>query len=58
MFLMMKLMKIRAVKFDTETLPSILNGLETDNGGQKLVLEVAVSFLYVRYSRHLDVVDG
>ncbi|EFE34106.1 uncharacterized protein ARB_07057 [Trichophyton benhamiae CBS 112371] len=29
------------VKFDTETLPSILNGLVTDNGGQKLVLEVA-----------------
>ena len=31
------------VKFDTEQLPPILNALETDNGGQKLVLEVAVS---------------
>ncbi|CAO2648455.1 Nn.00g077220.m01.CDS01 [Neocucurbitaria sp. VM-36] len=29
------------VKFDTEQLPSILNALTTDNGGQKLVLEVA-----------------
>ncbi|KAG9236137.1 alpha-glucan branching enzyme [Amylocarpus encephaloides] len=29
------------VKFDTEKLPPILNALETDNGGQKLVLEVA-----------------
>lgn len=31
------------VKFDTDTLPPILNALETQNGGQKLVLEVAVS---------------
>ena len=31
------------VKFDTEQLPSILNALETDNGGNRLVLEVAVS---------------
>ena len=31
------------VKFDTEQLPPILNALETTNGGQKLVLEVAVS---------------
>jgi F0F1-type ATP synthase beta subunit len=30
------------VKFDTEQLPPILNALTTDNGGQKLVLEVAV----------------
>jgi hypothetical protein len=30
------------VKFDTEKLPPILNALETDNNGQKLVLEVAV----------------
>jgi hypothetical protein len=30
------------VKFDTEQLPSILNALTTDNGGNKLTLEVAV----------------
>lgn len=30
------------VKFDTAKLPPILNSLETDNNGQKLVLEVAV----------------
>lgn len=30
------------VKFDTEQLPPILNALETDNYGNKLVLEVAV----------------
>ena len=30
------------VKFDTVKLPPILNALETDNGGQKLILEVAV----------------
>ncbi|KAJ9641955.1 atp2, beta subunit of the F1 sector of mitochondrial F1F0 ATP synthase [Coniosporium tulheliwenetii] len=29
------------VKFDTEQLPAILNALETDNGGNKLILEVA-----------------
>ncbi|KAF4554022.1 ATP synthase subunit beta-like protein [Elsinoe fawcettii] len=29
------------VKFDTEQLPSILNALETQNGGNKLILEVA-----------------
>ncbi|KAF2754960.1 alpha-glucan branching enzyme [Pseudovirgaria hyperparasitica] len=29
------------VKFDTEQLPPILNALHTDNGGQRLVLEVA-----------------
>ncbi|KAH3926420.1 ATP synthase subunit beta [Parastagonospora nodorum] len=29
------------VKFDTEQLPSILNALTTDNGGNKLTLEVA-----------------
>ena len=30
------------MKFDTEQLPAILNALTTDNGGNKLVLEVAV----------------
>jgi F-type H+-transporting ATPase subunit beta len=30
------------VKFDGETLPPILNALETENNGQKLILEVAV----------------
>jgi len=30
------------VKFDTEQLPPILNALETDNNGNKLVLEVSV----------------
>jgi len=30
------------VKFDTEQLPPILNALETENNGQKLVLEVSV----------------
>lgn len=29
------------VKFDTDTLPSILNALTTTNNNQKLVLEVA-----------------
>ncbi|TVY40209.1 ATP synthase subunit beta, mitochondrial [Lachnellula subtilissima] len=29
------------VKFDTDKLPPILNALETSNGGQKLILEVA-----------------
>lgn len=33
---------VNAVKFDTDKLPPILNALETDNGGQKLILEVAV----------------
>lgn len=33
-----------AVKFDTEQLPEILNALETDNGGNKLILEVSVRF--------------
>jgi F0F1-type ATP synthase beta subunit len=31
-----------AVKFDTDTLPPILNALETENNGQKRILEVAV----------------
>lgn len=31
------------VKFDTDSLPPILNALECENGGQKLILEVAVS---------------
>lgn len=30
------------VKFDSDQLPPILNALETENGGQKLILEVAV----------------
>jgi len=30
------------VKFDTDKLPPILNALETMNGDQKLILEVAV----------------
>jgi F0F1-type ATP synthase beta subunit len=34
------------VKFDTEQLPAILNALETENNGQKLVLEVAVCHRY------------
>ncbi|KAF1989196.1 ATP synthase subunit beta, mitochondrial [Aulographum hederae CBS 113979] len=29
------------VKFDSDTLPPILNALQTENGGQKLILEVA-----------------
>lgn len=38
------------VKFDTEKLPPILNALETQNGGNKLVLEVAV-----RQDSHLHI---
>lgn len=38
-------LKLRIVKFDGEQLPAILNALVTDNGGQKLVLEVAVGHL-------------
>ncbi|KAK7512586.1 alpha-glucan branching enzyme [Phyllosticta citriasiana] len=34
------------VKFEGEKLPSILNALTTENGGQKLVLEVAVRKLH------------
>ena len=34
--------RLFVVKFDTEQLPPILNALETINGGQKLILEVAV----------------
>ena len=33
---------LKIVKFDTEALPPILNALETENAGQKLILEVAV----------------
>jgi hypothetical protein len=33
------------VKFDTDKLPPILNALETMNGDQRLVLEVAVRIL-------------
>jgi hypothetical protein len=34
--------KLYIVKFEGDTLPPILNALETDNGGNKLILEVAV----------------
>ena len=34
------------VKFETDTLPPILNALETTNGGERLVLEVAVCITY------------
>lgn len=34
--------KLFVVKFEGDTLPPILNALETDNGGNKLILEVAV----------------
>ena len=44
--LLEKKLTLFAVKFDTEKLPPILNALETDNGGQKLVLEVAVREIY------------
>ena len=37
-----KLTAVFLVKFDTDQLPPILNALETDNGGNRLVLEVAV----------------
>jgi len=30
------------VKFEGEKLPAILNAIETENNGQKLVLEVSV----------------
>ena len=33
------------MKFDTDALPPILNALETENSGQKLILEVAVRYL-------------
>ena len=33
------------VKFDSDTLPPIFNALNTENNGQKLVLEVAVSLM-------------
>jgi hypothetical protein len=39
---MIKTHSTSAVKFDTEQLPEILNALETDNGGNKLILEVSV----------------
>ena len=34
------------MKFDSDTLPPILNALTTDNRGNKLILEVAVKALY------------
>jgi hypothetical protein len=42
------------VKFDTEQLPPILNALTTDNGGNKLVLEVAVCILFERRDINAD----
>ena len=36
---------MRLVKFENEQLPPILNALETENAGQKLVLEVAVRLI-------------
>ena len=33
------------VKFEGEKLPAILNAIETENNGQKLVLEVAVCLI-------------
>ena len=41
----------RAVKFDTEQLPSILNALTTENQGQKLTLEVAVRIAVIVVAR-------
>jgi hypothetical protein len=34
--------ELLSVKFDSDQLPPILNALETENNGQRLVLEVAV----------------
>ncbi len=45
-----------AVKFDTEQLPPILNALETDNGGNKLILEVAVR-TYTEWILTIDKTD-
>jgi hypothetical protein len=39
------------VKFDTAKLPPILNSLQTENNGQKLVLEVAVRALHRHHRR-------
>lgn len=47
-----KLTSFHAVKFEGDTLPSILNALETDNGGNKLILEVAVCQAYVSRGKH------
>jgi hypothetical protein len=47
-------LKFVIVKFDTDKLPPILNALETMNGGQKLVLEVAVRLPRMRlHEAHL-----
>ena len=40
--MVMRADKLVSVKFEGDTLPPILNALTTDNGGNKLVLEVAV----------------
>lgn len=45
------------VKFDSAKLPPILNALETDNGGQKLVLEVAVC-QHVDLNRDIKALTG
>ena len=42
---------LAAVKFEGDTLPPILNALETENGGNKLILEVAVRQTSVQISR-------
>jgi hypothetical protein len=46
---------VKIVKFDTEQLPPILNALETDNHGNRLVLEVAVSCRLCRQKLSLTV---
>ena len=40
------------VKFDGETLPPILNALETQVGNNKLVLEVAVRRICLQSTKH------
>lgn len=43
-----------AVKFDSEQLPEILNALETDNGGNKLILEVSVRATIIHTFRRIN----
>ncbi len=47
------MLTIPLVKFDTAKLPPILNALETQNNGQKLVLEVAVRIPMIRKVENL-----
>lgn len=42
------------VKFEGEKLPAILNAIETENNGQKLVLEVAVCYSCLLFLVFLD----